>query len=128
MDDLLLTFRARIEEAIGGRQKALAFEKLTEGSFRRTTVQSWIDGKTWPDVATLVAFAKATNRPLAFFIPETNGALPFGEEQVSSMIAVKNKGAEFLSLIDALGSGRELSIARTKIEEAVMWAMQHLAG
>ena len=36
----------------------------------------------------------------------------------------KAAGAEFLALCDEAGSRRESSIAKTKIEEAVMWLVK----
>jgi hypothetical protein len=42
------------------------------------------------------------------------------------VLAVKDKGAELLELIEGFGSSRELSIAKTKTEEAVMWAVKHI--
>lgn len=42
------------------------------------------------------------------------------------MKAVKDKGLEFMDLCDALGASRELSLAKTNIEQAVMWAVKHL--
>ena len=48
------------------------------------------------------------------------------DAEKEQMKAIKDKGAELLSLIEAAGSSRELSIARTKIEEAVMWAVKHV--
>lgn len=39
---------------------------------------------------------------------------------------VKDKGLEFINLIDHMGSNREYSIAKTKMEEAVMWAIKGL--
>ena len=44
----------------------------------------------------------------------------------SQMQAIKDKGLELHQLIDSLGVSRELSIAKTKSEEAVMWAVKHL--
>jgi hypothetical protein len=35
---------------------------------------------------------------------------------------------EFHNYIEALGQSRELSLAKTKIEEAVMWAVKHITG
>lgn len=43
-----------------------------------------------------------------------------------AMRDVKDKGAELLALIQSFGVGRELSIAATKTEEAVMWAVKHI--
>lgn len=48
------------------------------------------------------------------------------EEEKARMAAIKDKGQELLDLIADCGSGRELSIARTKTEEAVMWAVKHV--
>lgn len=43
--------------------------------------------------------------------------------------AVEAKGRELLALIDsAAGPSREASIARTKTEEAIMWAMKGIAA
>jgi hypothetical protein len=42
------------------------------------------------------------------------------------MQALKDKGLELHELIKATGASRELSIAATKTEEAVMWAVKHI--
>jgi len=42
------------------------------------------------------------------------------------MQAIKDKGLELWSLIGGCGESRELSLAKTKTEEAVMWAVKHL--
>ena len=43
------------------------------------------------------------------------------------MIAgVKLHGKDFFNYLGLLGSSRELSLAKTKIEEAVMWAVKHI--
>lgn len=42
------------------------------------------------------------------------------------MQAIKDKGLELFELIDNIGQSRELSLAKTKTEEAVMWAVKHL--
>lgn len=44
----------------------------------------------------------------------------------ASMLEVKDLGAQFLTVCEQLGESRELSIAKTKIEEAVMWAVKHI--
>jgi hypothetical protein len=38
----------------------------------------------------------------------------------------KDKGLAFVEACDHLGQSRELSLAKTKMEEAVMWAVKHL--
>lgn len=56
------------------------------------------------------------------------------DAEKAQMSAIKDKGAEFLELLHIAGgnpgidrqASRELSIAQTKIEEAVMWAVKHV--
>lgn len=42
------------------------------------------------------------------------------------MQAIKDKGLELWGLIGGCGESRELSLAKTKAEESVMWAVKHL--
>lgn len=42
------------------------------------------------------------------------------------MQRIKDKGLEFHQLVSGLGTSRELSLALTKIEEGVMWAVKHV--
>lgn len=48
------------------------------------------------------------------------------ESEKAAMLKVKDEGAELIAYLDRLGQSRELSIAKTKIEEAVMWAVKHI--
>lgn len=56
------------------------------------------------------------------------------DAEKAMMKALKDKGAEFMELLHIAGgnpgldrqASRELSIAQTKIEEAVMWAVKHV--
>jgi hypothetical protein len=60
------------------------------------------------------------------------------DAEKAAMVSIKDKGAEFLTLLDNLQNGgelplastanigREFALARTKIEEAVMWAVKGL--
>jgi hypothetical protein len=48
-----------------------------------------------------------------------------GDEKFS-MGVIKDKGLDFHQYLDQLGTSRELSLAKTKIEEAVMWAVKHI--
>lgn len=48
------------------------------------------------------------------------------DAEKAQMQAVKDKGLELHDLIESMGGSRELSIAKTKTEEAVMWAVKHL--
>lgn len=50
------------------------------------------------------------------------------DEEKARMAAIKSKGQELLDLIAECGGSRELSIARTKTEEAVMWAVKHVTA
>lgn len=50
-----------------------------------------------------------------------------GEEK-AKMTSIKDKGAALLEEISRLGEGREISIAKTKVEEAVMWAVKALTA
>jgi hypothetical protein len=48
-----------------------------------------------------------------------------GDEK-AQMQTIKDNGLEFHEYLSSLGNSRELSIAKTKIEEAVMWAIKHV--
>jgi hypothetical protein len=48
------------------------------------------------------------------------------EAEKESMVLVKDLGLQFFDCCDKMGSSRELSLAKTKIEEAVMWAVKHI--
>lgn len=48
------------------------------------------------------------------------------EEEKDQMEAVKDHGLGFVEVLDEIGGSRELSLAKTRIEEAVMWAVKHI--
>lgn len=48
------------------------------------------------------------------------------EVEKAAMKTVKDKGLLFVEFLDELGQSRELSLAKTRIEEAVMWATKHI--
>jgi len=48
------------------------------------------------------------------------------DSEKQTMQAIKDKGLELHDLIESIGQSRELSIAKTKTEEAAMWAVKHL--
>ena len=51
------------------------------------------------------------------------------DAEKAAMLSVKDMGASFLSVLDReCKPGRETSLARTKIEEAVMWAVKGITG
>ncbi len=46
----------------------------------------------------------------------------------AQMVALKNAGQTFLDLCDEVGSGREMALAKTNAEQAVMWAVKHVTA
>ena len=50
------------------------------------------------------------------------------EAEKANMAKIKDMGAEFHEFVAGMGSSRETSIAKTKIEEAVMWAVKHITA
>lgn len=50
------------------------------------------------------------------------------EQEKEAMDALKDAGQEFIALIERLGNGREYALAKTKMEEAVMWAVKGLTA
>jgi hypothetical protein len=50
------------------------------------------------------------------------------DAEKQNMVKVKDLGLELHSFIDGLGASREISLAKTKVEEAVMWAVKHITG
>ena len=47
-------------------------------------------------------------------------------EEKDKMKRIKDIGMEFLIAVNDLGATREVSLAKTKIEEAVFWAVKHI--
>lgn len=50
------------------------------------------------------------------------------EAEKADMVALKDMGEAFLVKCEELGHSRELSIAKTKMEEAVMWSVKHVTA
>lgn len=50
------------------------------------------------------------------------------DEEKAAMQKIKDDGLALHDFFESLGASRELSIAKTKIEEAVMWAVKHLTA
>jgi hypothetical protein len=50
------------------------------------------------------------------------------DAEKANMARIKDMGLDFHEFIAGLGNSRELSLARTKIEEAVMWAVKHITA
>jgi hypothetical protein len=77
-----------------------------------TTVASESDGRTANNVENAVRHAYRV----------------LSEEEKAAMVEIKDLGAALLAKITAIGNSRELSLARTKTEEAVMWAVKHITA
>lgn len=50
------------------------------------------------------------------------------DDEKAAMQKVKDDGLALWNYIDSLGMSRELSVAKTKIEESVMWTVKHITG
>lgn len=48
------------------------------------------------------------------------------DEEKQRMKNIKDLGLAMIELCDSIGQSRELSLAKTKLEEAVMWAVKHI--
>jgi hypothetical protein len=48
------------------------------------------------------------------------------EQEKANMVALKDLGAAFIAKCNELGRSRELSLAVTNAEQAVMWAVKHV--
>ena len=48
------------------------------------------------------------------------------DDEKATVQAITDKGLELHALIESVGKSRELSLALTKTEEAVMWAVKHI--
>ena len=57
-----------------------------------------------------------------------HGYRVLSDDEKAAMQRVKDDGLAFWELIDSIGGSRELSLAKTKIEEAVMWAVKHITA
>ncbi|MBB3889479.1 hypothetical protein GGQ61_000176 [Phenylobacterium haematophilum] len=50
------------------------------------------------------------------------------DAEKAQMQEIKDMGLAFHTLVDGIGHSREISLAKTKIEEAVMWAVKHITA
>lgn len=51
-----------------------------------------------------------------------------GDAEKEQMQRIKDMGAAFHDYLSTIGGSREISLAKTKIEEAVMWAVKHVTS
>lgn len=50
------------------------------------------------------------------------------DAEKQQMVELKDLGAAFLSKCDEIGSSREMALAKTNAEQAVMWAVKHVTA
>lgn len=50
------------------------------------------------------------------------------DAEKANMQTIKDMGLKFHDFIAGMGGSRELSLAKTKVEEAVMWAVKHITA
>lgn len=50
------------------------------------------------------------------------------DDEKAAMQKLKDMGLELHEYVAGLGQSRELAVAKTKIEEAVMWAVKHITA
>lgn len=50
------------------------------------------------------------------------------DTEKAQMQAIKDKGLELHKLLDGIGNSREIALAKTKVEEAVMWGVKHITA
>jgi hypothetical protein len=51
---------------------------------------------------------------------------PLTADEQAQLVAVKGNAASLYGHLCTLGNSRELSLAKTKLEEVVMWATKHI--
>lgn len=57
-----------------------------------------------------------------------HGYRVLSDVEKKQMQDIKDKGLELHELLNSIGISRELSLAKTKTEEAVMWAVKHITS
>jgi len=50
------------------------------------------------------------------------------DDEKRQMTELKDLGAAFLAKCDEVGQSREMSLAKTNAEQAVMWAVKHVTA
>ena len=53
---------------------------------------------------------------------------PLSDEEKASMSDIKDKAEELFSLFDKAPQGREVALAKTNLEQAVMWAIKAITA
>ncbi len=94
--------KERIEEAIGGRDRALEFEKKT--GIERKTVQGWIDGKL-PQMRVFLQFCEKVGKPPAWFFGDAEAEPP--PDDPDDMVRIP-----YLDVVVSAGAGRVNDVVR----------------
>jgi len=63
---------------------------------------------------------------LGAFTGTVNHTIPLNESVVKSVIALKEKAEELYVLMDSYQATREMALAKTNLEQAVMWAVKSI--
>lgn len=50
------------------------------------------------------------------------------DDEKAQVDRIKGLGEEFLQALASIGNSRELSLAKTKMEEGVFWAVKHITA
>ena len=50
------------------------------------------------------------------------------DAEKAQMVELKDLGAAFIAKCDEIGQSREISLAKTNAEQAVMWAVKHVTA
>ena len=50
------------------------------------------------------------------------------DAEKAQMVRIKDLGAAFITACDEIGASREMSLAKTNAEQAVMWAVKHVTA
>lgn len=94
----------RVEEAIGGRDRALEFEKST--GIERKTVQGWIDGKL-PQMRVFLQFCEKVGRPPAWFFGGDETPIMPPAVDPEDMVRIP-----YLDVVLSAGGGRVNDVVR----------------
>lgn len=78
-----------------------------------------------PSCAPSHGYPVAANNPVD---PMRLNYRALSDDEQAAMRNIKMMGAAFLMSCDDIGQSRELSLAKTKMEEAVMWAVKHITS
>lgn len=53
---------------------------------------------------------------------------PLSDQEKATVDAIKTQAANLYDTMTAVGASRELSLAKTKLEETVFWATKHVTA